>query len=101
MEREIVEIITKGTYVSEKVKENRYLMSIRLDYKKKQIAAILLECSTDEIIIVYFDYDPYYEKLKTMILQYRPVEILIDNRNIDENMYLILQSSIWQPVISF
>jgi len=43
-------------------------MSVRVNNNKSEVAGVLIECSTDEVIIGWFDSDPYYEKFKTMIL---------------------------------
>ena len=99
--REIVLKVTKGTLMSENMDcvENRYLMSLRLN-DKHEIGIILLECSTDQMVIAHLEHDYYYEKLKTLILQYRPLEVLIDPNNIDSNIKTIITNSIWQPVVT-
>jgi len=43
-------------------------MSVRIDSSRNEVAGVLMECSTDEVVVGWFDNDRYYEKFKTMIL---------------------------------
>jgi DNA mismatch repair ATPase MutS len=66
--REISEVVTKGTLRTgggDGV-DSRYLMAL---WKRGQsLGIVLVECSTNSLLLAYIPHDFYYDKLKTMIL---------------------------------
>ncbi len=66
--RGISQVVTKGTIrsVTNDRLENRYLMA--LWRRECSLGIVLVECTTNQIVLAHLPDDLYYEKLKTLIL---------------------------------
>ncbi len=85
IKREIVQIFTKGTYSTLETEENepnsKFIMSIRVENsgdKKKEVGVTLMDSATYYITVGHFQDDEHWTQLKTLLCQFRPVEIVID-----------------------
>ncbi len=83
LRREIVEVVTKGTMkdtLQDKegnslFVEEKYLIAVR--QAGDEVGAVLMECATDSLTIVHLPKDSFLEQFKTIIQQYRPVEVVV------------------------
>jgi DNA mismatch repair protein MutS len=76
VKREVVEVITPGTTVSEKILENKvnnYLCSIYVDEKNKTAGIAFIDVSTGEFNTTESELDQIYE----IVISFHPKEILI------------------------
>lgn len=88
--RELSQVLTKGTYLYEMEEElspdERILMVIRkriLSAQHERYGIVMLERQTNVISMALVENeDRNFEKLKTLLLHMRPVEVVIDPHNI-------------------
>lgn len=99
IQRELVEVMTKGTYASINDPEPKYLLSVRIGYDH-QIGICILESTTNYITVGNIRDDEHLTKFKTLICQIRPNEILFDPDNITTVILKILTTGYLVPLQS-
>jgi DNA mismatch repair protein MSH6 len=99
IKRELVEVMTKGTYSSINDPEPKYLLSLRVGFDN-QIGICILESTTNYITIGNIKDDEHLTKFKTLICQIRPNEIVFDPENIPSVILKILTNGYFPPVQS-
>ena len=103
IQRELVEIMTKGTYVSKSTEtttiESKYLLSIRLGFDN-DIGFCALESMSNYITLGHIADDVNYTKLKTLLCQIKPIEIVYDAENINKILLKIMKACVLTPVLS-
>ena len=79
-------------------------MSIRIENSgesKKEVGITLMDSATYYITVGHFQDDEHWTQLKTLLCQFRPVEIVIDLDNVRTDLMRILKSGYLVPVISY
>ena len=76
--------VTRGTLIDSPLlgDESDYLMSIFEDQKKNQFGICFIDCSLGKVYLGYFQDDRHHTKLKTLILQIKPREIIYLSKNL-------------------
>ena len=99
IQRELVEIFTKGTYVSTSEVDSKFLLCLRVGCGN-ELGFCLLENLSNFVTIGHLLDDANHTKLKTLLMQIRPAEIVYDAENLSKELLKILQKSTISPVFS-
>lgn len=101
IQRELVEIMTKGTYVSgnETHVESKYLLTVRQGLNN-EIGFCAVESMNNFITIGHVFDDENYTHFKTLLCQIKPTEIVYDPENVNKVLLKLLKSGLLVPVLS-
>ncbi|KRX06428.1 P-loop containing nucleoside triphosphate hydrolase [Pseudocohnilembus persalinus] len=99
--REICQVMTKGTFQSEEdlTYQPRYLMAIRI--QGNNFGICIVEATTYLVTLGFLEDNDTFSLFKTLMYQVKPQEVLIDPSNCPADVLKILKSGFVKPVISF
>jgi len=102
IQRGMVEIMTKGTYVSGNEAnglESKFLLAVRLGFGY-EISFCALESISNYITMGWIVDDENYTHFKTLVCQIKPTEIVYDPENVNSVVLKIIKSALLTPVLS-
>jgi DNA mismatch repair protein MSH6 len=103
IQRDLIKVLTKGTYVNPQGEGNSILNTNYLWIFKKHgdgYGLCITELSLNQCFLCFVENDPNYSRLKMMVYQYRPTEIVIDMMHIDKETAKIFGNIASNPLIT-
>lgn len=103
IKRDLIKVLTKGTYINPMEDSNSILNTNYIWIFKKHgngFALCISELSLNQCFIMYVPEDPNYSKLKMLVYQYRPNEVVIDPMYVDKETTKIFGNIASNPLIT-
>lgn len=103
IKRDLIKVLTKGTYINPMEDSNSVLSTNYIWIFKKHsngFALCISELSLNQCFIMFVPEDPNYSKLKMLVYQYRPNEIVVDPMYFDKETTKIFSNIASNPLVT-
>lgn len=103
IKRDLIKVLTKGTYINPLDESKSILNTNYLWIFKKHAdgyGLCIAELSLNQSFLCFVEDDPNYSRLKMMVYQYRPTEIVVDPMHVDKEITKIFANIASNPLVT-